>query len=307
MKHVTTLDRQAVLADISARLDALEVSLQRPPATEEEESVIAARRLNRASGMLASSVLLDSAIEHYRGSFKNKAMLTPLVVSSLSLAVSAHGSADRRPLAHRIRQAVYGAGAATGIVGSCFHLYNVLKRPGGLAWQNLFYGAPLGAPWAILLSGLLGTAAEEVRNSPPGRAHVLGLNAGRLLALVSGAGLLGTTAEAGLLHFRGAYHDPFMFAPVTIPPAGGLLLLNAAAFPSRRRRPFERLWMQLVALLGFVGMGFHIWGVQRNMGGWRNWSQNVLNGPPIPAPPSFTGLALAGLAALGLLEERPHG
>ena len=34
------------------------------------------------------------------------------------------------------------------------------------------------------------------------------------------------------------------------------------------------------------------------MGGWRNWSQNVLNGPPLPAPPSFTGLAMAGLAAL---------
>ena len=39
------------------------------------------------------------------------------------------------------------------------------------------------------------------------------------------------------------------------------------------------------------------------MGGWRNWSQNVLNGPPMPAPPSFTGLALAGLAALSLIEE----
>jgi hypothetical protein len=49
---------------------------------------------------------------------------------------------------------------------------------------------------------------------------------------------------------------------------------------------------------------FHIFGVARNMGGWRNWSQNVLNGPPIPAPPSFTGLALAGLAALALLEDR---
>jgi hypothetical protein len=42
------------------------------------------------------------------------------------------------------------------------------------------------------------------------------------------------------------------------------------------------------------------------MGGWKNWRQNVLNGPPIPAPPSFTGLALAGLAALELLEEHPN-
>ena len=47
------------------------------------------------------------------------------------------------------------------------------------------------------------------------------------------------------------------------------------------------------------------YGVARNMGGWRNWRQNVLNGPPLPAPPSFTGLALAGLAALGLMEDHP--
>jgi hypothetical protein len=45
--------------------------------------------------------------------------------------------------------------------------------------------------------------------------------------------------------------------------------------------------------------------VSRDMGGWGNWKQNVLNGPPLPAPPSFTGLALAGLAALRLLEDHP--
>ena len=39
-------------------------------------TVSAARRLNRAAGLLAVSVLADSAVEHYRGSFKNKAMVT---------------------------------------------------------------------------------------------------------------------------------------------------------------------------------------------------------------------------------------
>ena len=46
-------------------------------------------------------------------------------------------------------------------------------------------------------------------------------------------------------------------------------------------------------MLGLAGAGFHIRGVSRHMGGWRNWSQNLLDGPPIPAPPSFTGLGLA--------------
>jgi hypothetical protein len=68
-------------------------------------------------------------------------------------------------------------------------------------------------------------------------------------------------------------------------------------------RAAARLCLKLTALLGFAGVGFHAYGVSRNMGGWRNWSQNVLNGPPLPAPPSFTGLALAGLAALSLIER----
>jgi hypothetical protein len=49
-------------------------------------------------------------------------------------------------------------------------------------------------------------------------------------------------------------------------------------------------------------VAFHARGVARYHGGWRNWSQNVLSGPPLPAPPSFTALATAGLAALRLRE-----
>ena len=54
--------------------------------------------------------------------------------------------------------------------------------------------------------------------------------------------------------------------------------------------------------MGIAGVAFHAYGVSRSMGGWRNWRQNAFNGPPLPAPPSFSGLALAGLAALGLLR-----
>lgn len=280
---------------------------ERPrPSAPDAATVTAARRLNRASGLLATSVLLDSAIEHYRGAFENRAMYTPLVVASLTLATSAHGHVDRREGRHALRDAIYSLAALTGVVGTGFHIYNVTKRPGGLSWQNLFYGAPVGAPMALLLAGLHGAVAERVRDNPSRAApRLFGLPAGRAMAALTSAGLLGTAAEAGLLHLRGAYHNPFMFAPVTVPPVASALLANAAAGPRRERR-FTRWWLRLTASLGFVGVGFHIYGVQRNMGGWRNWSQNVLNGPPIPAPPSFTGLALAGLAALGLMEDHPH-
>lgn len=264
-----------------------------------------ARRLNRAAGLLAASVLADSAVEHYRGSFENRAMYAPLLASALSLAVSGHGVGDRRSSAHAVRDATYVAAGVTGLIGTCFHIYNVAKRPGRLSWPNLFYGAPLGAPMALLLSGLLGYAAERVRDAPSGKeARVAGLPAGRATAALTALGLLGTVGEAGLLHFRGSYQDPAMYLPVTLPPVAATLLGSAALAPACSDRWFTRWWLRLTAALGVAGMGFHIFGVSRDMGGWRNWSQNVLNGPPIPAPPSFTGLALAGLAALGLLEGR---
>jgi hypothetical protein len=278
------------------------------PPVDRGTAVRAAKRLNRAAGTLAASVLADSAVEHYRGSFHNNAMFAPLVTSALSLAVSVHGVADKRPAAHSVRDTVYAVTGLTGLIGTAFHIYNVGKKPGGMSWQNLFYSAPIGAPAALLLSGGVGFLAERVRDNEPGTDPlVAGLPAGRVVAAATGAGLLGTVAEAGLLHFRGAYHDPFMFAPVTIPPVAAGLLANAAYGPACSDRWLTRWWLRLTALLGFVGTGFHAYGVARNMGGWRNWRQNVLNGPPLPAPPSFTGLALAGLAALGLLEDHPDG
>jgi hypothetical protein len=269
-------------------------------------TVLAARRLNRAAGTLAASVLADSGIEHYRGSFKNTAMFTPLIVSALTLATSLHGTSDMRPVAHRMRDTTYLLAAATGLLGSGFHVYNVGKKLGGFSWQNLFYAAPLGAPMAILLSGLVGFCSERVRESEVGkRPQIFDLPAGRTMAAIIGSGLLGTSGEAGLLHFRGAFHNPFMMLPVTLPPLGAALLAFAAARGPGRQHRFAQWWMRLLAVMGFAGMGFHAYGVSRNMGGWRNWSQNVLNGPPLPAPPSFAGLALAGLAALALMKDHP--
>ncbi|HEY1933240.1 MAG TPA: hypothetical protein VGG99_14610 [Acetobacteraceae bacterium] len=269
-------------------------------------SVKAARRLNTAAGLLATSVLADSAVEHYRGSFNNRAMYTPLVTAALTLAISGHGVGDKRPGAHILRDITYLLAGLTGLAGTGFHFYNVGKRPGGFSWLNLFYGSPLGAPFALLLSGVLGFTAERVRENKPGvTPRIFGLPAGRAMAALTALGMLGTVGEAGLLHFRGAYQNPAMFLPITVPPIASGLLANVAMGSRDTNRWFTRWWLRLTALLGLAGVGFHTYGVSRAMGGWRNWSQNVLDGPPLPAPPSFTGLALAGLAALGLLRDHP--
>jgi hypothetical protein len=270
-------------------------------------AVVAARRLNRAAGILAFSVLADSAVEHYRGSFKNKAMFAPLIVSGLTIGTSIHGTADRRSVAHVLRDGTYLLATITGLIGTGFHVYNVGKKTGSFSWQNLFYGAPLGAPMAILLSGLVGFCSERIRETPRGTTPtIFDLPAGRAMAAVTSGGLIGTTGEAALLHFRGAFHNPFMMLPVTLPPLGAALLARVAAAGPGHDHRFTRWWMRLLAVMGFAGVGFHAFGVSRNMGGWRNWSQNVLSGPPLPAPPSFAGLALAGLAALKLMRAHPN-
>lgn len=254
------------------------------------------RRLDEAARMLALSALADSALEHYRGRFHDPFMYAAPAAAAMTLAVPQDGGRD----------VPHAAAALTGAVGTGFHVYNVaVRREGGFSWNNLFYGAPLGAPASLTLAGLAGLAATRLRREagrglPP---RLLGLPAAPVVAAGTVAGLLGTTAEVALLHFRGAFQDPWMYVPVSLPPAAAATLALAFLRPTPATLAAARRLLEATALMGLAGAGFHAYGVQRNMGGWRNWSQMVLQGPPIPAPPSFAGVALAGLGALDLHEE----
>lgn len=297
------------IADLRRAVATLQETVDRmtPAATEAVPlaSSTPARQLHGAAAMLAGSVLADSAIEHYRGSFHNSAMYMPLVSATLNLGSSLHGMTARESDSHPVRTCAYIGAIAVGALGTGFHVYNVAKRPGGFRWENLFYGAPLGAPTALALSGLSGLAADRLAaNGKRGRATLLGLPAGRVVATFTSLGLAGTMGEAGLLHFRGNFQNPAMYLPVTLPGvAAGLLAKAAIAPPGKHTGMATRFWLALTSILGFAGVAFHCYGISRHMGGWKNWRQNLLEGPPVPAPPSFSGLAVAGLAALSLLQR----
>jgi hypothetical protein len=99
-----------------------------------------------------------------------------------------------------------------------------------------------------------------------------------------------------------------MYVPVIVVPAAAAALAYAGAKQSEPAFKVARGLLNTAGLVGLAGAGFHIFGVHRNMGGWKNWTQMLFQGPPIPAPPSFSGLALAGLGALSLLrDEAEHG
>jgi len=256
------------------------------------------RGLHAASALLAASVLADSALEHDRGSFRNPGMFTPLVASAAVLAIGARQAANAEP--RPAGAVVFGTALAVGAAGLGFHLFNVVKRPGGLSWQTLFYAAPLGAPAALALAGGLGLLG---RAATAGQRRIAGVPLGRAVAAVTAAGLVGTSGEAALFHFRGAFQNPFMWLPVSLPLGAAGLAAGAALEPvAPPQRLAVRAWLWLTAGLGVAGVGFHIFGVSRAMGGWRNWRQNLIDGPPIPAPPAFSALAIAGLAALALRD-----
>ena len=258
----------------------------------------AAKACGAGAAILCLSVALDSATEHYRAHFRNRMMIAGPSMALLGLATAIYTM--RKPQAANagsVRMAFAVVGLA-GFVGAGFHAYNIVKRPGALSANNLFYGAPAGAPAALTLSGLYGVIAGAMLSDSAYAVDRLP----RHSALLVAGSLAGTAAEAGLLHFRGAFQNPVMYAPVTIAPLAALAVGATAAWPQAARIAGPLL--KATAVLGIAGPMFHAYGIHRNMGGWRNWSQMILQGPPLPAPPAFLGIAIAGLGLLPLLDGR---
>ena len=281
-----------------AAATALGWFLERVWRPSENKNLRAAEALGAGAAILCVSVALDSGIEHYRGRFKDRVMFVGPTMALLGLATASLIAVRPRIAAKRLPKISFAALGLTGLVGLGFHAYNILKRPGELSALNLFYAAPAGAPAALTLAGLYGVIAGEITNQDPRlRANLAKYSAG--LVAVS---LLGTVAEAGFLHFRGAFQDPVMYGPVIVPPLAALSI-GAAALRPQAVTIAEPL-LKATAVLGIAGPMFHAYGIHRNMGGWRNWSQMILQGPPLPAPPAFLGIAVAGLGLLPSLEEQ---
>lgn len=259
---------------------------------------------------LSASVLADSAIEHYRGSFKKAPMAIAPPVAAMTLAAAVATALSTRFGA--AKRMLFGSAVATGLLGNAFHVRNILRRPGRLSFNNLFYRAPFGAPAALALAGAAGlgaVAAQSPIHEPRTLEALRRERTGRVLGALTGVGLLGLGAEVGLLHFRGAFHNRLMFAPVVALPLTAASVLAATQTRSPRLQPTlpqQRRWhgahaaLQTTAALGLIGSGLHAYGVSRSMGGFGNWTQNLFAGPPLAAPPSLAGIALIGFAALEL-------
>lgn len=258
--------------------------------------------LNALAGVMAVLVMVDAFIGHYRSGFAVRAQYTPFVSGGAILVAAVLAAVA--PGQGWVRQLLLVTGAIgiiVGIVGTGYHhYYGITSKPGGYGWllHHLLHHAPPLAPLALAAVGALAVVAATGLG---GAGAVLGIPLRTAALSLVAATLAGAALQATLLHYRGAFNNPLMYAPLTTP------VLSAAAVPwliaTRGRWALLAVTVLFEAtfLVGFVGLGMHLRGFDRMMGGLRVAVPNVLDGPAMTAPALFSGFAAAGLAALYLL------
>lgn len=119
------------------------------------------------SGLTAVAAVITTTevyIEHYKASFGNKWMWSPIVVTPPVVAAGIAGVFSRRA-AKRYLPVTAGIYAANGLLGEYLHARGVARKPGG--WRNASYnvptGPPIAAPGLMALVGAMGVLAAVLR------------------------------------------------------------------------------------------------------------------------------------------------
>lgn len=121
----------------------------------------AQRTLAAVTAFSALPLGLEIYLEHFRGSFGDKWMWTPIVLSPL-LTASGLAAVGSRRAATTVLPVVSGLYCLDGVIGVYTHIQGVRKRPGGFSepLYNLVMGPPLLAPGSLALVGGIGLAAS---------------------------------------------------------------------------------------------------------------------------------------------------
>jgi len=121
------------------------------------------RTLAAASAVSAPVLGLEIYLEHYKGSFGDKWMWTPIWLTPALTAAGVAGVVSERA-ARTVLPATSALYVLDGLVGVYTHVQGIRKRPGGFgeATYNLVMGPPLAAPASLCAVGALGLVAAVV-------------------------------------------------------------------------------------------------------------------------------------------------
>jgi hypothetical protein len=124
----------------------------------------AQRLLAGATAVSALPLGVEVFANHYGGSFGNRWMWTPVVLSPVLAASGVAGVVSERA-ARTVLPAVSSVYLIDGLLGVFFHLRGAARKPGGLrhATYNLVMGPPALAPGSLAMIGGIGLAASVSR------------------------------------------------------------------------------------------------------------------------------------------------
>jgi hypothetical protein len=271
------------------------------------------------SGILAG---VEVAWEHYKGSYGQRVMYTPVLLSG-ALAGAGVAGAIRPKAARTGLRAVSLLTIIDGLIGFGFHIRGVQRKPAGwrLPITNIVMGPPITAPLLFAVTAYLGLIAsflrpEDSSGSLLGRAKVPWLSRafgvvpevreGRFQKHLAVATILSTffsAFEALYSHYKNRFRYKVQWTPLLLAPL--LMASAAAAIPFRWAARTVLPVMSLLAILnGTIGFFYHLRGVVERAGGLKLKLYNLMYGPPVFAPLLYSACGFIGLLASLMRRER---
>ena len=267
---------------------------------------------------------LEVGYEHYKGSYSNPGMYTPVALSGV-LAASGLLGVFSRSCARTVLRWVSITTLADGLIGFFFHVRGIARKPGGwtLPITNIVMGPPIFAPLLFGTSAYLGLMASYLRREEDihridGQVQEL---AGKLapgqsdwrrelghgkfqkhLSALTFVWAFFSGFEALYSHYKSNFRYKAQWSPVLLTP---LLMASAAgAIKSRRVANTALPVTSALALVnGAVGFFYHARGIALRPGGMKKPLYNTIYGPPIFAPLLFAACGFLGLIASLLRRE----
>lgn len=287
-------------------------------------------RFQRSLALLAGGASLMSGLEvsyeHYRGSYSQRIMYTPVILSGV-LGVAGICGFFSRTAARTFLRAASAVTLADSLAGFYFHVRGIARKPGGwgLPITNIVMGPPIFAPLLFGTAAYLGLIASFLRreDAPSAPATNAATPAGPILRLVPEAAerhllsfeqdvregrfqqhVLIATALSALLsgseawysHYKNNFRYRSQWAPVVLAP-----LLASACVAGTANRTLAKTAVPLLSsaavVVAGVGFFYHARGIVRRAGGAKHLPYNIMYGPPIFAPLLFGAAGGLGLLA----------
>lgn len=278
------------------------------------------------SSLLAGA---EIAYEHYRGSYSQRKMYSPIVISPLLVAAGIGGVFSRR-IARTALPVLSIITLGDGLLGFIFHVRGIARKPGGwrIPLMNVIMGPPVFAPLLFGICGYLGLIASMLRREDDprdARSSILkmAINQSRWLrflprtaatdilvvehdvregrfqrqvAVAAALSAVFSGVEAWYSHYKNNFQYKVQWTPIALTPiifVGGM----GAIWNKRIAKTLLPVASWLAIADGTVGFFYHARGILRNPGGLRKLFYNIEYGPPIFAPLLFAASGFMGVLA----------